>query len=126
MLVDDLGLRHRLFAIAVRGGDNGKSVLRRHDDPSVLGGCHLDRMVDEHVKDVFDVGVADQVHAQLAQRVGLRRALDRRSPLAFELSRHVARGQGDDQKQKHLADGRVGIDVEVRRREAAADEQIKE
>ena len=82
-------------------------------------------MVDEHVEDVLDVRVADEVHAQLAQRVGLRCALHRRPPLAFELSRHVSGRQRDHEEQEHLADRRVGIDVEVGRREAAADEQIK-
>ena len=92
----------------------------------MLSGRHLYRMVDEHVEHVFDVCVTDQVHAQLAQRVRLRCPLHRRAPLPFELSRHVARGEGHNEEQEHLADGRVGIDVEVRRREAAADEEIKE
>ena len=92
----------------------------------MFGGGHLDRMVDEHVEDVLDVRVADEVHAQLAQRVGLRRAFHRRPPLALELSRHVSGRQGDHEEQEHFADRRVGIDVEVGRREAAADEQIEE
>ncbi len=116
----------RRRASAARGRDHEEPLRRGDDHAPVFRRHHLHRVVDEDVEDVLDVGVADEVHRQLAQGVGLRRALDGGAALALELTRHVSSCERDHEKQKHLADGRVGVDREIRGREAATDEQVQE